>query len=73
VYKRQDFIFEYSLDKQRTKFLKVYREHNYEDLLEGEVIKSGIGFIYRKTYNNLGEIWKKKSLQSNNQNINDEQ
>lgn len=59
-----DFIFEYALDSQRSKFLKVYREQNYEDILEGEVIKSGVGFIYRKTYNRLSEIWKKRSVKS---------
>jgi hypothetical protein len=61
----ENFIFEYALDTSRIKYLKVYRQQNYEDLLEGEVIKSGIGFIYRKNYDRLSDIWhrpeKKKS------------
>ena len=56
----ENFIFEYAVDSSRTKFLKVYRQQNYEDLLEGEVIKSGIGFIYRKSYDRISDIWRRK-------------
>jgi hypothetical protein len=56
----ENFIFEYSVDSAKTKFLKVYRQQNYEDLLEGEVIKSGVGFIYRKNYDRLRDIWRRK-------------
>jgi hypothetical protein len=28
--------------------------------LEGEVIKSGVGFIYRKNYDRLSDIWRKQ-------------
>ncbi len=55
-----NFTFEYALDTNRSKFLKVYRQQNYEDLLEGEVVKSGIGFIYRKNYDRLNDIWRKQ-------------
>jgi hypothetical protein len=57
----ENFIFEYELDTTQTKYFKVYRQQNYEDLLEGEVIKSGVGFIYRKSYNRLHDIWRRKS------------
>jgi hypothetical protein len=56
----ENLIFEYALDTNQTKYLKVYRQQNYEDLLEGEVTKSGVGFIYRKSYNKLGEIWRRE-------------
>ena len=55
-----NFVFEYMLDTTRTKFLKIYRQQNYEDILEGEVIRSGIGFIYRKTFDNPGDIWRRE-------------
>jgi hypothetical protein len=51
--------FEYRIDSAGTKFLKVYNEHTYEDVFEGEVIKTGVGVIYRKSYRRLGDIWKK--------------
>jgi len=51
--------FEYRLDSAGTKFLKVYNEHTYEDVFEGEVIKTGIGITYRRNYPKLGDIWKR--------------
>ncbi|MRR21373.1 hypothetical protein EG830_00115 [bacterium] len=56
----ENFIFEYDLDTNRTKFIKVYRQQDYEDLLEGEVTKSGLGFIYRKSYDRVRDIWRRK-------------
>ena len=56
----ENFIFEYALDSNHTKYVKVYRQQNYEDLLEGEVTKSGVGFIYRKRYDRLKDIWRRK-------------
>ncbi len=56
----ENFIFEYALDSSRTKFIKVYRQQDYEDLLEGEVTKSGLGFIYRKNYDKISDIWRRK-------------
>ena len=56
----ENFIFEYALDTNRTKFIKVYRQQNYQDLLEGEVTKSGLGFIYRKSYDKISDIGRRK-------------
>jgi translocation and assembly module TamB len=55
-----NFSFEYRIDSAGTKFLKVYNEHSYEDVFEGDVVKTGIGFTYRKSYPTLGDIWRKK-------------
>ena len=63
----ENFIFEYALDTARTKYVKVYRQQNYEDLLEGEVTKSGVGFIYRKSYDRLRDIWRRKEKKGNRQ------
>jgi hypothetical protein len=54
-----NFSFEYRLDSAATKFVKVYNEHTYEDVFEGEVVKTGVGFIYRKSYRSLKDIWKR--------------
>lgn len=51
---------EYSLDSSATKFLKVYNEHTYEDVFEGEVIKTGIGVFVRKRYRHLSDIWRRE-------------
>jgi len=52
--------FEYQLDSAASKYLKVYNEHTYDDVFEGEVIKTGIGFSYRKRYKTFRDIWKRK-------------
>jgi hypothetical protein len=56
--------FEYRLDSAATKHLKVYNEHTYEDVFDGEVIKAGIGMTYRKQYWNFSDIWKRKEKNS---------
>ncbi len=55
-----NFSFEYQLDSAETKYIKVYNEQTYEDVFEGQVTKTGIGFSYRKPYRTFGEIWKRK-------------
>jgi translocation and assembly module TamB len=52
--------FEYRLDSAASKYLKVYNEHSYDDVFEGEVTKTGIGFTYRKRYRTLSDIWRRK-------------
>jgi len=51
---------EYSLDSAATKFLKIYNEHSYDDVFEGEVIKTGIGYYVRKRHRHLRDIWKRE-------------
>lgn len=55
----ENFIFEYALDSANTKNLKLYQKRDYEDMLEGEVIKYGAGFLYRKNYSKLKDIWQR--------------
>lgn len=52
--------FEYSLDSASTQFIKVYNEHSYEDVFTGEVVKTGIGYTYRKRYKHISDIWRRK-------------
>ena len=56
----ENFIFEYALDSLNTKNLKLYQKRDYEDMLEGEVVKYGAGFLYRKNYKKLSDIWQRK-------------
>jgi hypothetical protein len=55
----ENFIFEYALDPANTKNIKLYQKRDYEDMLEGEVVKYGIGFLYRKNYRTLKDIWQR--------------
>jgi hypothetical protein len=63
-----NFTFEYRIDSAATKFLKVYNEHTYEDVFEGDVVKTGVGFKYRKSYPSLKDIWRReeKNKKQNN-------
>ena len=53
--------FEYRLDSAASKFLKVYNEHSYEDVFTGEIVKTGVGFTYRKRYQYFRDIWRRKN------------
>jgi hypothetical protein len=55
----ENFIFEYALDSANTKNLKLYQKRDFEDMLEGEVTKYGAGFLYRKNYAKLKDIWQR--------------
>jgi len=55
---------EYRLDDSGTRYVKVFHEKNYESVLEGEVIETGVGVVLRKKVSKLGELFifkKKKS------------
>ena len=54
-----DISFEYRLDSAATKYLKVYNKQSYDDVFEGEVMKTGIGFTYRKRYRSFSEIFRR--------------
>lgn len=53
---------EYNFDNAGTKSIRIYYDKDYESILEGEVIETGVGYIYRKKYNRWYEIfpWVKK-------------
>ena len=55
----ENFTFEYALDSLNTKNIKLYQKRDYEDMFQGEVVKYGVGFLYRKNYRNLKDIWQR--------------
>ena len=63
----ENFIFEYALDSLNSKNLKLYQKRDYEDMLEGEVVKYGAGFLYRKNYHRLKDIWQREKKQKQQQ------
>lgn len=56
--------FEYRLDSAATKYLNIYTEHSYEDVFEGEVVRTGVGVHYRKRFSRLRDIWKRKDKEA---------
>jgi hypothetical protein len=61
----ENFSFEYALDSLSTKFLKIYRKQDYQNILEGEIIKSGVGYLYHKNYVRLKDIWRRPDKKKN--------
>ena len=53
---------EYRLDSSGTRYVRVFRDKNYESVLDGEIIETGVGLVLRKKLSRLGElfIFKKK-------------
>ena len=58
---------EYRLDNSGTRYVRLFHDKNYESILEGEVIETGIGIVLRKKMSELGElfIFKRKDNNEN--------
>ncbi len=56
---------EYNFDQAGTKSIRIYYDKDYESILEGEVIETGVGYIYRKKYYRWYEFfpWVRKKPQ----------
>ena len=52
-----NLAIEYRLDDSGTRYVKLFHEKNYESVLEGEVIETGLGVVLRKKVSNLGELF----------------
>lgn len=61
-----DATIEYRLDDGGTRYVKVFHNKNYENLLEGEVMQTGAGIVFRKRMQKINELFftrkKKKQL-----------
>ena len=62
---KQSFIdnisLEYRLDNSGTRYVKLFHNKNYQSLLEGEIIETGVGVVLRKKMRRLGELFIFKS------------
>ena len=59
---------EYRLDNSGTRYVKLFHDKNYESVLEGEVIETGIGVVLRKKVTKLGELFIFKKKKDNDEN-----
>ncbi len=57
-----DVSLEWRLDKGGSKYVRLYHEKNYDNLIEGELIENGASVVIRKKYDKLSEllIWREK-------------
>lgn len=58
----QSFInnmsIDYRLDKAGTHYVRLFHKKNYENLLDGEVIETGVGYVLRRRMSRLRDLFK---------------
>ncbi|HSZ86106.1 MAG TPA: translocation/assembly module TamB domain-containing protein, partial [Puia sp.] len=59
---------DYKLSKDGRYVLRAYRKNDYDDIVEGYVVETGMGFIITLDYNKFNEIFGKKKKAKNNTN-----
>jgi len=55
-----DFSVEYLITPDGRLIVKVYRERNFQDVFDGEVVETGLALIFRQTYNRFRELFMRK-------------
>lgn len=65
-----DISFEYMLNRSGSMYLRLFRHVGYESILEGEVIQTGVGFVYKRKMTHFRDLFrlpgrKKKSQPEN--------
>ena len=55
-----DFSVEYLITPDGRLIVKVYRERNFQDVFDGEVVETGLALIFRQTYNRFRELFRRK-------------
>ncbi len=53
-----DISFEYLLNKSGTMYVRLFRHVGYESILEGEVIQTGVGFVYKRKIKKIGDMFR---------------
>ena len=56
----KDISFEYYLNPARTMMARLFRHTGYESILEGEITKTGVGFVYRRSLTSVGQLFRKR-------------
>lgn len=52
-----NFAAEYLLDAAGTKTIKFFHDRNFESVLEGEIVETGVGMVFRKKVLRLKELF----------------
>lgn len=54
---------EWRLSEQGNRYIRLFYDKNYESILEGEIIETGVGYVYKRKLDNLKEllIFRRKS------------
>ena len=55
---------EYQLDEAGTHYLRLFHNKNFENLLDGEVIETGIGYVMKRRFSKLSELFDFRKLKA---------
>lgn len=56
-----DISIEYTMTRRRNLFAKVFRHSNYESVLDGQVVRTGVGVVWRKNFRKFKDMFKNKN------------
>lgn len=54
-----DISFEYMLNRSGSMYVKLFRQVGCESILEGEIVQTGVGFVYKRKLRSLKDIFKR--------------
>lgn len=54
-----DISFEYMLNRSGSMYVKLFRQVGYESILEGEIVQTGVGFVYKRKLGSLKDLFKR--------------
>lgn len=53
-----DVSFEYMLNKSGSMYIRIFRHTGFENILEGEITQTGVGFVLKRKLNSLRDIFR---------------
>jgi translocation and assembly module TamB len=59
-----DVSVEYRLDQRGQWRAKAYRKNQFESVIDGQLVVTGISIIFNKEFNAFKELWRKSSLEA---------
>ena len=66
-----DMVMEYKITEDGTYRFKAFTENSYEGIIDGQVYKTGIGFLYSKDFDSLSQLFtrpkKEEQLKTNDE------
>jgi translocation and assembly module TamB len=64
-----DFSIEYMINPEGSLILKGFRQKKYRDLIDGQLIETGVSLIFTKTYNHFKELFIKKEEEGTTEDV----
>ena len=56
----KDISFEYFLNAAQTMYIRIFRHTGYESILEGEITRTGVGFVYKRKMASLRNFFPRR-------------